>query len=70
MDCGDACRFYIALNASSEEWSEYRIPLNCFAEGGVDMTRIQAPFIVSMEGEGVLDVSSIRLVDADEAECN
>lgn len=47
------------------EWRTLRVPLRCFA--GADMSRVDAPFSLSTDGELALRLADIELVPATEA---
>jgi beta-glucosidase len=58
---GTACDKTFNINISGSEWREYRISLSCFADLGVDMSKIGTALMV-MAGEGVdIGLSNIRL---------
>jgi beta-glucosidase len=39
----------------------YGVMLKCFAGKGVDMTKVTAPFILTMEGPADLSIAEVRL---------
>jgi len=58
---GAVCDKTINIIISSDEWIEYRISLSCFADLGVDMSKISNAFMVTA-AEGVdIGLSNIRL---------
>jgi len=57
----EVCDKTFDINIAANEWREYRISLSCFADLGVDMSKIGSALMV-MAGEGVdIGLSSIRL---------
>ncbi len=48
-------------DAGVGRWTEFAVPLKCFANAGADMTRVAAPFALSTTGRLALTVSNIRL---------
>jgi beta-glucosidase len=56
-----ACDKIFNINITANEWREYRISLSCFADIGVDMSKIGTAFMVVAD-EGVdIGLSNIRL---------
>lgn len=56
-----ACDQSLDINISADDWQEYRISLNCFADLGVDMTKVSSALVITA-GEGVdIGLGSIRL---------
>jgi beta-glucosidase len=52
------------LDADAGEWGIFSVPLSCFAQGGVDMTRVTVPFALSSSAALGIDLSSIRIASA------
>ncbi len=52
------------LDANAGEWGIFSVPLSCFAQGGVDMTRVTVPFALSSSAALGIDLSSIRIASA------
>jgi beta-glucosidase len=42
-------------------WTEYAVPLNCFAKAGADMSRVASPFTLSTSGRLGITISDVRL---------
>ena len=66
MECGAGCRGSLPIQAAlttvtAGQWGHVKVPLNCFATAGADMSRITAPFVVQTNGRGTLSVANIRL---------
>jgi beta-glucosidase len=58
---GAACDQTVNINIAANEWREYRISLSCFANLGVDMSKVSNAFMVTAD-EGVdIGLSNIRL---------
>ena len=55
------CRVTFPVEVSSTEWTEYRIPLSCFVEGGVDMSRVGEAFYAKVNAPAIIGLSNIRL---------
>ena len=71
MGCGDDCAAEIDLtgtlkNLTPGEWHPLLVPLSCFADGGVDMSRIDTPFSMATDGRLALRFSDVRLATVDE----
>lgn len=63
MGCNQnsACEQTLDINIEANEWKEYRISLSCFANIGVDMSKLNTAFMITA-GEGVeIGLSNIRL---------
>ena len=63
MGCnqGTDCDQSVDINITANKWQEYRISLSCFANLGVDMSKVTTALMVSA-GEGVdIGLSNIRL---------
>ena len=55
------CDQMLNIRIASNAWREYRISLSCFADLGVDMSKVGTAFMVSA-GEGIdIGISNIRL---------
>jgi beta-glucosidase len=66
MECGAGCRGSLPIQAAlttvtAGQWGHVKVPLNCFATAGADMSRITAPFVVQTNGRGTLSVANIKL---------
>ena len=51
-------------SAPAGQWRTLTVPLRCFAQGGVDMKRVQVPFELQAAGPTRLALSDIRLASA------
>ncbi|MDH5475057.1 MAG: putative glycoside hydrolase, partial [Cyclobacteriaceae bacterium] len=63
MGCnqGSSCDKTVDISIAANEWQEYRISLSCFANLGVDMSKVSTAFMVTA-GEGVdIGLNNIRL---------
>ena len=61
MGCDQNCDQTLDISIAANEWKEYRISLSCFANLGVDMSKINTALMVTA-GEGVeIGLSNIRL---------
>jgi len=58
---GAACDKTVNINIAANEWREYRISLSCFADLGVDMSKISIAFMVTAGGGVDIGLSNIRL---------
>lgn len=66
---GRAARVDISpILRSDGQWQQYRVPLRCFAERGVDMRSIAAPFQLYGEDSTPVGVAEVRLATAAEGE--
>jgi len=66
MGCGEACGAEIDLTGTLSdlavgEWQSLLVPLRCFADEGVDMSRIDTPFSISTAGALAIRFSDVRL---------
>jgi beta-glucosidase len=55
------CRAFMPITVNSEEWSERRINLSCFAKAGVDMSAIGEAFFIRSNVPASIGLSEIRL---------
>lgn len=46
-------------------WSRIAIPLQCFAQAGVDMASVSRPLVISLTGQASISLSDVRLVQAE-----
>lgn len=63
MGCNgnSSCDQTVDIGITGNAWKEYRISLSCFADRGVDMSKISTAFLISAR-EGVdIGISNIRL---------
>lgn len=73
MDCGYPCRTEIHIAKSLKdlkkgEWTTLPIPLNCFIKEGFDITKVNAPFVMSTEGKLGISIADVRLLRLPEGE--
>lgn len=66
MLCGDKCEGQVAIHhhlkkMKQDEWFALPIPLDCFAEQGVNLKNITSPFVITTTGEMTLDVAEVSL---------
>ena len=69
MACGSQCWGTVDISAALRqapvgEWNTLSVPLACFRQAGADLSRIEAPFMLSTAGRLGVSLSSIRLTDA------
>ena len=67
IDCGWPCAHEINLKSAliardDGTWHNYRIPLSCFADGGVDFTKIDTGFLMYTDAAFTATVANIRWV--------
>ena len=53
-----------ALRKAGGEWTQLAVPLRCFVDGGVDMTKVTRPTTVTATGKLGLDISGVRIASA------
>ena len=79
MFCGNECEGGFILNetltkSDFNDWQSIGIPLACFAKNGVDLESISHPLVLSSQGDWGIEISDIRLLDAnvklDHVVCN
>ncbi|MGJ8680018.1 putative glycoside hydrolase [Paraglaciecola sp.] len=66
MDCGYPCRGELSIHKTLRklpinEWTTYPIPINCFASMGLDLSKINAIFMLSTDKPFEAQVANIRL---------
>ncbi|WP_374405768.1 glycoside hydrolase family 3 N-terminal domain-containing protein [Pelagerythrobacter sp.] len=68
MACGEGCtggfplRGVLASAAESGQWTRFALPLSCFEQAGVDMSRVETPLMLVTEGQLDITLSSARIV--------
>lgn len=67
MDCGYPCVGALAIDSNLEgmalgEWASLSIDLQCFAEAGADLSKIDTPLALVTDGELTLSFSNISIV--------
>ena len=66
--CDEASNCDKALDIKIEgDWSEYRISLSCFADMGVDMTKIKTALMLKGANNTDIGIGNIRLASDDDA---
>lgn len=66
MRCGDKCEAKMDISKHFKklkkgEWVAFPIALNCFAQAGVDLSKVATPFEISTEGKLSVEIATIRL---------
>ncbi|MFW2421202.1 MAG: glycoside hydrolase family 3 protein [Porticoccaceae bacterium] len=64
MDCSYPCSGALNITAelkSSQEWQNLALPLNCFAQRGVDLSKVNTPLLLSTAGELELLVRNVAI---------
>jgi beta-glucosidase len=66
MECGAGCRGSLPIQSAlssvtAGQWGHVKVPLNCFASAGADLSRVTAPFVVQTTARATLSVANIRL---------
>ncbi len=68
MGCGEDCsggfalRALFAAAAGTGKWTRAALPLRCFEQAGVNMERVDAPFMLVTEGRLDITLASARIV--------
>jgi len=55
------CDKTLNINIDSNDWKNYRVSLKCFAELGVDMTKVNTAMMITADGGVDIGLSNIRL---------
>jgi len=58
---GSSCNHTLDVNIASENWQEYSIPLSCFANLGVDMSKVSTALMITAGQNVDIGLSDIRL---------
>ena len=66
MDCGWPCSGAVDLTRvlkgmASNEWQTISVPVACFARRGVDLSRVNTPFLMATRGELLVDIAEIAV---------
>ena len=64
MDCSYPCSGALNITAelkSSQEWQKLALPLSCFAQRGVDLSKVNTPLLLSTAGELELLVRNVAI---------
>jgi beta-glucosidase len=64
--CGATCRGTVPIQeplraARAGEWQHLKVPLNCFAKTGADMSHVTSPFALATDGQLAVRVANIHL---------
>ena len=57
----DNCNKFLNIKIEDSNWKEYRVSLSCFADLGVDMTKISSAFVVQAANGMDIGLGKIRL---------
>ncbi len=73
MDCGYPCRSEmhvgkILKDLKKDEWTTVPIPLNCFTKEGLDIKKVNAPFVIGTDGKLGITIANVRLQKLPEGE--
>ena len=73
MTCGDDCSGKVNIStyirkAKLDEWFALPIPLDCFAQEGVDLSKIDKPFEIGSESRLILHIAEISILPMEEGE--
>ena len=70
MGCDGAdCDAFLPVTVS-EDWTEVRLSLSCFADAGISMNTIKRPLIISGSPGQTIGVSEVRLEEDEDAAAN
>lgn len=66
MDCGYPCRGDMKIHKMLrdfplDEWTTLPIPINCFSNAGLDLSKINAAFMLSADQPFEVEIANIRL---------
>lgn len=69
MDCGWPCKAAlridsILMEASPDEWQRLSIPLDCFVANGLDVERVDTPFLLSLTGSLQLTLAEVSFLES------
>lgn len=64
MDCGWPCSGVIDITDALEaqepsSWASLHVPVSCFSELGLDLTKVNTPFLLATGGSLVLDLAEV-----------
>ncbi|WP_237453119.1 glycoside hydrolase family 3 protein [Qipengyuania vulgaris] len=68
MTCGNACvggfplQALLTKVAETGRWTRVSLPLSCFAEAGVDMSRVDTPLMLVTDGRLDITLASARII--------
>ena len=71
MDCGYPCSGEMDITsvletAARADWQKLSFPMKCFAQLGVDSTKVNTPFLLATTGELALEISEVVLAETPE----
>jgi len=66
MDCGWPCSGAVDLTPvlkamDAGEWNTVSVPVACFARRGVDLGRVNTPFLMATRGALTVDIAEIAI---------
>ena len=66
MDCGWPCSGAVDLTPvlktmDAGEWNTVSVPVACFARRGVDLSRVNTPFLIATRGALTVDIAEIAI---------
>ena len=73
MGCAYPCRGEMHVGSilkdlKKDEWTSLPIPLNCFTKEGLDIKKVDSPFVISTEGKLGISINNVRLQKLPEGE--
>lgn len=74
LSCGERCGAAVdvtgLLKPADGAWREWKIKLSCFRSGGADLSRVDAPFILTTGGRLTVEFTQVGLVaNEGDAQC-
>ncbi|GIR71945.1 MAG: hypothetical protein CM15mP74_31960 [Halieaceae bacterium] len=68
MDCGYPCSGEMDITrvleaAEGDDWQRLTFPMKCFAQLGVDSSKVNTPFLLATTGELSLEISEVVLAE-------
>ena len=66
MDCGWPCSGAVDLTPvlktmGTGEWNTVSVPVSCFARRGVDLSKVNTPFLMATRGALIVDIAEIAI---------
>jgi beta-glucosidase len=67
MDCGYPCGGKVPVGKNLKqlkrnEWDVLPIPLNCLTKEGLDLKKINGPFLMSTDGKLQIELGDVKLL--------
>ena len=60
--CGAACRADVPLTLpAADRWVRFGLPLKCLAAHGADMTRLEEPLRLTLDGPAEIAIGEVRI---------